>query len=73
MNRVKLDVTATLFDDCKTRALADYDEKWSTMLLDPRNGLDRDFCGEIESFLQFGRTYRIIITVEKVEENHELN
>ena len=57
---------ASLFDGEDTREKYTVMDKWDVMCDDSRNQEDADIQQEMENFLEFGKRYRITLTIEEI-------
>ena len=58
----------TLIDDESVRKKAEVMYKWDAMMDDSRNvSIPADLCEQIDEFLEFGKSYKIVIGIEEIK------
>ena len=68
MKRYRSSFNARLFNDKSTRHKLKVMGKWDAMFDDERNSVP-EVDGEVEAFLKLGRTYRVTITIQEIQDD----
>lgn len=68
MGKWEVSKEITLFDDEENRNRLDYMDKMDIMMGDDRNEPEngKSLLGDLEDFIEFGKTYRFTVTLEEV-------